>query len=48
MVVILSGNRPSKPHYRLPPRYLKAWAALFIVITVVVVAVTGLRLALGF
>jgi hypothetical protein len=48
MAVNMPGNRPSKTNYYIPLRYLRAWTALFFALALLIAAVTGLLVALGY
>lgn len=48
MTVDLPSHRPSKTSNNVPLRYLKAWTALFVSLTVFLAALTGLLITLGY
>ncbi len=48
MAVSMPSHRPSKTSYYVPLRYLKAWTALFVSLTVFIAALTVLLITLGY
>ena len=48
MAVSLPSHRPSKSHYYVPLRYLRAWAMLLAALALLIAAVTGLLITLGY
>ena len=44
----MPSHSPYKAPYRVPLRYVRAWAAFLLALAVLIAAVTGLLLTLGY